>query len=84
MIYPTIHLGGTARADLLAQHLVAMLAVAAAIEALRLACPNGRDYYPQGADYINAAMDAHGKRLDALQAILADLEALAMHISDAP
>lgn len=84
MIYPTIHLNGTARSDLLAQHIDAMFAVRGAIQALQLACPNGRDYYPQGADYTNVAMDAHAKRLDALQVILADLEAIALHISDAP
>lgn len=46
------------------------------------ACPNGRDYYPQGADAFLQARAEHVARLDQLDAIRAQLDQLAKHCAD--
>ena len=84
MIYPTVHLGGTAKGDLLGALTDAMATLQDAIVAVQRAAPNGRDYYPQGAAAINTAQAEHGDRLNLLEQVRADLEAIAIHISDAP
>lgn len=55
MILPSIHLNGTAGADLLAGYREAHEALTRAITAVSAAAPHGRDYYPQGDDAIRVA-----------------------------
>jgi hypothetical protein len=50
---PTIHLNGTSRESLMEDLLGAYHALTEAIAALGRACPNGRDYYPQGNDALS-------------------------------
>jgi len=46
--------------------------------------PHGRDYYPQGADAINRAMDEHASRLKtALADVRRELEEILSHILEA-
>jgi hypothetical protein len=82
MKLPTIHLNGTSGAELMAQAEAAHLAVLEAIEAVAKACPNARDYYPQGDNAYKQAAHEHGERLFALQAVQRDLEELWLHLSD--
>ena len=82
MMTPTIHLNGTSKRELLEQQLTAMNAVSAARAALAAAAPNGRDYYPQGNEAIQHALDEHATRLGYLETVFAELEAIAQHISD--
>ena len=82
MIFPTIHLNGTSKQSLLDQTLDAGRAVQAAIKALENASPNGRDYYPQGADAIKLAIDEHAARVNKLKEVFDDLTTLAIRISD--
>ena len=82
MTKPTIHLNGTAASDLAQGYVAARAAVQDAITAVCKACPNGRDYYPQGQTAIQAAQDEHWARLAMLKAVAAELESLAIHCSD--
>ena len=82
MIFPTIHLNGTSKQALLDQVLDAAHAVQDAIKALENATPNGRDYYPQGADAIKLAIAEHTARVTKLKEVFGELAKLAIHISD--
>lgn len=81
MMLPTIHLNGTNARDLLEDQMKAMNAIREAIRLLAAAGPNGRDYYPQGAQAIQHALEEHDQRLLVLRNVLAEVEALAFHIS---
>lgn len=66
MPYPTVHLNGTDRAELLSQALNVHDALLAAQDALSKACPNARDYYVQGDDAFVLARTEHLARVQAL------------------
>jgi hypothetical protein len=76
MIHPTIHLNGTSRNELLEQWGNAYHALADARKALYDAQPNGRDYYPQGPDAITAATVDHIARLEAIESVMDEIDAL--------
>jgi hypothetical protein len=80
MTKPTIHLNGTAAADLLKQYRSAYAAVSDAIEAICKASPHGRDYYPQGTDAINNAQSEHWERVAKLREVEKELMELALHV----
>lgn len=81
MMTPTIHLNGTNGDDLISQTTDAMLALFAAIKALRNAGPNGRDYYvQQDVTAFAQAQQQHEDRLAQLEAVLADLVAISESI----
>ena len=84
MMVPTIHLNGTARADLLADIVPAAAAVNLAIEKLQLMRPNARDYYPQGPDAYRQASEEHQSRIDSLVGVRLSLEKLYEAIDEAP
>ena len=78
MMTPTLHLNGTAGADLQDQVTDAMLALSDAINALQAAGPNGRDYYVQrDVTAFAQAQQQHWDRLTKLEAVQADLVAIA-------
>jgi hypothetical protein len=74
MVFPTLHLNGTAGDDLLSQTVDAMLALSDAIKALQAAGPNGRDYYMQpGNNRFAQAQQQHEDRLARLEAVQVEL-----------
>lgn len=73
MMVPTVHLNGTSKDDLLEQVASAGDAVGRAIDALVLAQPNARDYYPQGSDAFSMATREHLARLAALETVKREL-----------
>jgi hypothetical protein len=74
IVTPTIHLNGTAGADLQDQVTDAMLALHTAMNALQAAGPNGRDYYvQQDVTAFAQAQQQHWDRLAKLEAVQADL-----------
>jgi len=79
---PTVHLNGTAQAELIEQLSVAAVAVSEAMRALNNASPNGRDYYPQGPAAITKALADHSARIKAMDDIHAELIEIAMAIDD--
>ena len=82
MMVPTLHLNGTSRVELLNEQLNILQALRLALASMRAAAPNGRDYYPQGADALGKAQDEHRARVQAVEDVLANVEKLAMAISD--
>jgi hypothetical protein len=86
MTKPTIHLNGTAAADLLAQYNTAYHAVCCALEELCNAAPHGRDYYPQdlfpdGLTFFQA-QEEHKERCRKLGSVLAELNELREHVAE--
>ena len=78
---PTMHMNGTSRQELIDQLCTAGEALRLAIDALQSACPNGRDYYPQGRDATQEALRQHANRLHNLTAVRAELYEIAEAIS---
>jgi hypothetical protein len=77
---PTIHRNGSAREVLIEQYMAAAGAVATAIEVVRAAAPNGRDYQPQGDDAALQARREHEARLTRLGEVLDELQIIARHV----
>lgn len=63
MIFPTVHLNGTSKEELARQYNAAYDALNAAYAVMKLSAPNGRDYYPQGNEALDKAMQEHWDRL---------------------
>jgi hypothetical protein len=82
IIYPTVHLNGTAADDLANQLADALSALQEAQAKLALAAPNGRDYYPQGPAASQAAYTQHAARHNALQGVANELAALLDNVLD--
>lgn len=82
IMLPMVHLNGTSRKELYSQYRAAHDAVYKAIDAVLAAAPNGRDYYPIGPDAINKASAEHRARVVAMEAVKAELEALALHVME--
>lgn len=82
MMLPTIHLNGTSAEELFNQVLTAGHAVRDAVSALVKATPSARDYYVQGNGAFAVAIEEHGIRVEKLQSVYRELEALAIHIQD--
>lgn len=80
-IRPTININGSSPEDLVEPRLAAFRHIGAAIEALKAATPNGRDY-PGGIDRCVADREAHYARVEALRALQAALVSEAQAIRD--
>lgn len=83
MIIPTIHLNGTGRQALIDELAEAGSALRLAMAAHDAACPNGRDYYPQGPDAFTAAVREHDSRGARLRSVYTEIEALILAVDDA-
>lgn len=82
MMKPTVHLNGTSRSELIEQVETALRGIEVALDAVQVAAPNGRDYYPQGDHAYQQAALEHAARVERLHAIKAEYEALARHLVD--
>jgi hypothetical protein len=83
MIYPTIHLNGTAASDLYDQYAAVADSLRESIRIMRENGPNARDYYvnpKHGA--FQLAVEEHTARVQALLVVLFDVESILAHISD--
>jgi hypothetical protein len=80
VIYPTVHLNGTSKDELLRQLCDAHAAIAEAMRAMSECAPNGRDYYPQGADALSRATAEHRGRVERLADVQRELMDIAEHI----
>ena len=79
---PIVHINGTGWSDLYEQYDAANAALRAAGDALRNACPNGRDYYVQPSGTMDAAQDQHWDRTKRLEGIRAEIEYILMKVSE--
>ena len=82
MIKPTIHMNGTSARDLALRFEEAATAIFRAREALMLAGPNARDYYPQGDQAYQQARREHDVRAKALMDAEHDMQALAEYVQE--
>lgn len=78
---PTIHLNGTSWQRLEEQYEAASDAIEAAIQSLKDAAPNGRDYYPQGPGAIEGAQDEHMDRMKRLDGVRREINELLLHVA---
>lgn len=81
MTTPTIHLNGDSAETLVKGYTEAYRAVQAAIDALQKTAPNGRNYYPQGAQALDKAQIEHYMRVNRLEEMANELLGLAHHCS---
>jgi hypothetical protein len=86
MIHPQVHLGGTAKQDLVDQWGDAYTALSRAVAVLQTAGPHSRDYFLSGQyDYdgieaFRLASNEHADRVSKLASVMADLNELREHI----
>jgi hypothetical protein len=76
MRHPTIHLNGTGRATLSREYGEVVEKLRAALTALDELTVNGRDYYPQGPDAVQQAIEEHRARYRQVQAVYDDMWAI--------
>lgn len=81
---PTIHMNGTSRDALFDETANALGALRDALRAMGDAGPNARDYYPQGEGAFTEARNEHEARIRKVREVMAELEAIAEAIQDAP
>jgi hypothetical protein len=79
---PTIHSNGDTAQALMDDNRSPMDAISIAISKLARACPNGRNFYPQGDEATSRAIAEHQDRLKRLQSVQDELEAICMHVAD--
>jgi ethanolamine utilization cobalamin adenosyltransferase len=82
MLYPTVHLNGSAKSALLDGYMHALEALRAAQDALVAIAPNPRDYYVQGDMAATQAAKEHAQRFKTLTSVLREIEAIAEKVSD--
>lgn len=83
MKIPTVHLNGTSKESLIAGYRDAYQAIDAAIDAVRLTGPHGRDYYVQtDPDALQVAIIEHTERLRKLHVLKTEMEELAIAVQD--
>jgi hypothetical protein len=76
MMFPTVHLNGTSKDELIAQYERAMHDLSAAIDSLRDCAPNARDYYPQSDSAINQAIREHTDRMAKIMKVREEIVSL--------
>lgn len=80
MRIPTVHMNGTGAETLLEQTTEAARAVDEAIDKIRAAWPNGRDYYVQGDNALREAQAEWQARVDKLMGVKKELEQIMLGI----
>ena len=79
---PTIHLNGDSIESLRESHMKAYEALTDAINAAAEACPNSRNYYPQGNSSFLSARDEHVEILRNLYSAKSHFENLLVHLDE--
>ena len=80
MTLPTVHLNGTSVESLLEQNEHVLHSLYTTLEAMSLAAPHGRDYYPQGNEALGSAIEEHKTRVDLIQGLLVAYRAQRAHL----
>jgi hypothetical protein len=79
LIFPTVHLNGTSRAELSRQVEEAHRALSEALGKLCEAAPNARDYYVQGEGAFGRAVAQHELRCEKIRTVMTELQAICDH-----
>jgi hypothetical protein len=79
---PHLNPNGTTSKELLKQQVDAMSALIIAIEKLRQAGPNGRDYRTARPGALCKAQAEHAARLNHLEVVMRELDQIAQHIAN--
>jgi hypothetical protein len=79
---PHLHPNGTTPKELLKQQVDVMSALIIAIEKLRQAGPNGRDYQTAPPGALCKAQAEHAARIDHLEMVMRELDRIAQHIAN--
>lgn len=82
IIFPTVHINGTGKQDLIDERCAVVEALYTAGKRLAAACPNGRDFYPDECKEWEAAYDQHKRRLQIIRDLTAEMEAETSAIAD--
>ena len=82
ILIPTVHLNGDSKQTLENDNMAAYRAITAAMDAISAACPNGRNFYPQGDGKIQQAVNEHRKRIAALETIRSEYETILQGIQE--
>lgn len=80
--FPTVHLNGTSKQELIEQQRGVITALRGVLKALSAADPNGRDYYPQGNSAIQQAINEQNARAAVIQNLIHDHEAIVAYLYD--
>ena len=79
---PQLNSNGTTPKELLKQQMDVMSALITAIEKLRQAGPNGRDYQTAPPGALFKAQAEHAARLKHLEIVMRELDQIAQHIAN--
>lgn len=80
LIFPDVHLNGTSADELLAQLKAASRALRESVEKLRLAAPNGRDYYTLAPGAFETAREQWRRRIAAVEEVATELGEIAEYV----
>lgn len=83
MIFPTSHMNGTSKNQLLDDYCDMGHALNAAMEKMINNGPNARDYYPQGDQAFSVARQEHMDRIAKIHAVKEEIDQIATFIADA-
>lgn len=81
MTFPTVHLNGTSRSTLIDGYTAALEKAREAEWTFRNIEFNSRDYYPQGPNAWDCAVDDYVARLTDLQKVIQHLEKHLIHLN---
>lgn len=82
IIAPTVHMNGSSPDHLAEAYAEAHNAIRIALERLAAASPNARDYYVQPGDAFGRASAEHRTRVQRIESVRAEIEALAENVMD--
>lgn len=82
MITPTVNMNGTSGKALFEMNLAVVEHLRDTINALCKACPNGRDYQTMGATAHGHAMREHKQRMERLQYVYCEMQAIVEALAD--
>lgn len=82
MTKPTIHMNGTSLDRLMEYNQRAINALQEALETMAQTGPNGRDYYPQGPEAMQAAQAEHYARMLKVQEVMRELNEIGEYLGE--
>ena len=82
LVTPTVHLNGTTGQHLLDQQLKVIHALRDVLTVMSQACPNARDFYPQGEGVALEAREVYNERRKIISKMIAEYETIAINVHE--